>query len=347
LKKLRALVVGLGRIGWDFHIPSIVNNKGFELVAVVDPLKERTDEAEQKFGCRPFLNLEEALEKEKPDLTVIASPTKFHAEQTITAFRHGSDVFCDKPMAVFYQEAQDMADAMKKYGRKFMMYQPRRISADFMLLKQILAEDLIGPVFMIKRATSNYERRNDWQAFLKNGGGMLNNYGAHYVDQVLNIAGSKAVKMDCQLRVAASLGDAEDVVKVIIETENGILIDVDINQAAAITLPEWYIFGKYGAMKWENGAWRVRYYNPAELKDVKTQDGLAASSRAYGNGEAIPWKEKAVSTAETVPVDYYDKCYEYYALGDLPFVDVNESMEVMRVLKICREKAGIKLYPQE
>lgn len=339
MKTLKTLVVGLGRIGWNFHVPSIVNNKGFELAATVDPLKERTMEAAQKFGCRAFTTLEEALQREKPDLTVIASPTRFHAEQAVMAFRFGSDVFCDKPMAVSYQESAAMIDAMKKYGRKFMMYQPRRLNGDFILLKHILAEGLIGPVFMLKRAASGYERRNDWQAFRKNGGGMLNNYGAHYIDQALNIAGSKAVKINCSLRTAVTLGDAEDVVKAVIETENGIILDIDINQAAAIPSPEWLVFGKYGTMKWENNTWCIRYYDPATLRNVKTQDGLAASGRKYGNGESIPWQEKTVSPDVLPPVDYYDKCYEYYALDRMPFVNVMETMELMRVLRICRENS--------
>ena len=334
------MVVGLGRIGWDFHIPSIADNDGFELVAVVDPLEDRAVEAGEKFKCRHFPNLDEALEKMKPDLTVIASPTKFHAEQTIASFKHGSDVFCDKPMAISYEEALSMATAMKEYGRKFMIYQPRRLSPDFIILKEILKEGLLGPLFMIKRATSNYERRNDWQAFRRNGGGMLNNYGAHYIDQAMNIADSEAEKISCSLRVAASMGDADDVVKAIIETKNGILIDIDINQAAAIALPEWYVFGKNGSMKWENNAWHVRYYDPAAVKDVGLQDGFAASNRKYGNGETIPWQEKTIDATGMKPVDYYDKCYEYYASGHAPFVDISETMEIMRILKVCRENAG-------
>lgn len=336
-------MVGLGRIGWDFHIPSIIGNAGFELSAVVDPLKERTAEAAEKFNCLSFETLDEALEKVKPDLTVIASPTKFHAEQVIAAFRHHSDVFCDKPMAVSYEEALSMEKAMREYGRKFMVYQPRRISAEFMMLKEILKKELIGPVFMIKRAASNYDRRNDWQAFRKNGGGMLNNYGAHYIDQALDIAGSTAEKINCSLRVVASLGDAEDVVKAVIETKNGIVIDIDINQAAAITLPEWYIFGRYGSMKWENGIWRVRYYDPHTVKNIGSQDNLAAANRKYGNGETIYWQEKEFGVSEINVPDYYNKCYEYYAENKAPFVDISETMEVMRILKSCREDADKKL----
>lgn len=339
LKALKTIIVGLGRIGWQFHIPSVLNNKGFKLCAVVDPMEERIKEAKEKFGCKGYTDMESALQEEKPDLTVIASPTKFHMQQTIMAFTHGSDVFCDKPMALSVEEAEQMISMMEKYKRKLMVYQPRRICADFISLKELLKENLLGPVYMIKRGAANYERRNDWQAFKKYGGGMLNNYGAHYIDQVLNIAKSRVSKLSCSLRKVASLGDADDVVKAVLEMESGMLIDIDIHQASALPVTSWQIFGKYGAMIWDDHetAWKIRYYSPAELTDVKAQDGLAAANRNYSNGEKIPWKEKTVPAKDAEAIDYYDKCYEYYALDKEPFVDVHETLELMKVLKKCRE----------
>lgn len=339
---LKTIVVGLGRIGWEFHIPSLLNNKGFKLCAAVDPLPERIKEAEEKFGCRGYTDLDTALKEEKPDLTVIASPTKFHMAQTVMAFSYGSDVFCDKPISLSVEESEKMVSEMENHKRKLMVYQPRRICGDFMLLKELMNENLIGPVYMIRRGAANYERRNDWQAFKKYGGGMLNNYGAHYLDQVLNIAASKVQKLSCSLRKIASLGDAEDVVKAVLEMENGMLIDIDINQASALPVTSWQIFGKYGAMIWDDQSysWKIRYYNPDDLTDLKAQEGLAAANRNYSNGEVIKWQEKTVSAKDLKNIDYYDKCYEYYALDKEPFVNVHETLELMKILKKCREFDG-------
>ena len=63
-----------------------------------------------------------------------------------------------------------------------MVYQPHRARVEVVALRDVLAQDLIGPLTMIKRAVSRYVRRDDWQAFSRYGGGMLNNYGAHYID---------------------------------------------------------------------------------------------------------------------------------------------------------------------
>ena len=51
-KVLRCAVIGLGRIGWQFHIPQIVEREGFVLTAVVDPDESRQKEAQEQFGAK-------------------------------------------------------------------------------------------------------------------------------------------------------------------------------------------------------------------------------------------------------------------------------------------------------
>ena len=191
---------------------------------------------------------------------------------------------------------------------------------------------------MMKRTCTAYTRRNDWQAFREHGGGMLNNYGAHFIDQLLYLSGSKAARISCVLRTVASLGDADDVVKALIETESGVILDLDINMASAHPMAPWQILGTRGSIVLDEAgkAWRVRYFVDEELDDVQVQAGLAALNRKYGSGEAIPWKEETVPLTACTPVDYYAKCHEYFALDGEPFVPVQETRELMSVLHQCR-----------
>ena len=338
MKTLRTAVIGLGRIGWQFHVPQVARHDGFDLVAVVDPLQERLDEAKTKFGVKGYADCDELLDAEKLDLAVIASPTKFHVAHAEAAFQHGYDVFCDKPMAPSFEDASRMIDSMKRHGRKLMIYQPHRATVETVALREILRKNLIGPVYMIKSARVAYARRNDWQAFREHGGGMLNNYGAHYIDVCLCISESRAKRVACTLRTIASLGDADDVVKALIETENGIILDIDINMASAHSMLPWQILGKFGSLVLDEKqkAWRARFFRPEELDNVKVQKGFAALNRRYGSGETIPWREETFPLSDFRPVDFYEKCYDYFALDGAPFVPISETREVMRVLDLCR-----------
>lgn len=342
MKTLNTAVVGLGRIGFLEHIPMINEHEGFELVAVVDPLPERLEEAYAKYGVPGYTDLTEMLDNEEAlDLVVLASPTHLHADQAIAAMERGVDVFCDKPIAPNVEEADRMIEAMRRTGRKLMVYQPHRGTPEAAAARHILDSDLLGPIYMIKRAWSRYVRRNDWQALKKYGGGMLNNYGAHLIDQMLYLTQSKAAKIACHLRSIASLGDADDVVSALIELESGVICTLEINMASAHALPPWYIMGKRGTAVFdpEKQVFHLRYYIESELGELHLNTELASAGRRYDNLDRIPWREAQVAVADFPRLDFYDKVYEYFGKGEKPFVPIQETREVMRVIRECRKYA--------
>ena len=309
----------------------------------MDPLSERLAEAGTRFGAVAcYTDYGALLAAEQLDLVVIASPTAYHAQQTIAACEAGVDVFCDKPMALDLAACDRMIEAADRHGRKLMVYQPHRGRPETVALQSILERGLLGEVFMMKEARSGFSRRNDWQAWRRNGGGMLANYGAHYVDQLLHTSGSTATKISCSLRTVASLGDADDVVKAVIETESGIILDLDINMCVGIPPCPWMVFGKCGtaALDPATKSWRVRYYREEDLPERALQEGLAAQDRRYCAEPDMPWREEEVALADFQKVDYYAKCHDYFAKDMAPFVPISQTREVMRVLEQCRQDAS-------
>lgn len=222
-----------------------------------------------------------------------------------------------------------------------MVYQPHRATAETISLRNILAEGLLGEPYMIKFGNSSYVRRNDWQAFRRNGGGMLNNYGVHFIDMLLYIAQSPVKNISCKLRRIASLGDADDVVKAVIETQKGLILDIDINMASALPVTPWQIFGKNGTliMDTEKKEWKARFFRPEELPDSEVYEEVAAQNRKYPGDDGVIWHEKSFPLLDFQPVKYYDKCYEYFALGKTPFIPIKESVELIRVIEECRKTA--------
>ncbi len=342
MKKLKTAVVGLGRIGWQFHLPGIREHEGFEATAVVDPLADRRDEAKKEFGARGYATLEDLFRAEQLDLVVIASPTTFHPDQAIAAMEHGIDVFCDKPIAPNLAEADRMIAAMGRTGRKLMMYQPHRVTPETQAARQIIDGGLIGSLYMIKMGIGWFVRRNDWQALRNNAGGMLNNYGAHFIDKMLFLTRGKAKRVCGQMRRIASRGDADDVVKAVIETESGVLLDLDIVMASAFPLNPCLLLGTRGSAQFdaEKKAFRVRYFKEEELSALDLNTALAAKGRLYDNQDQIPWRDEEVPVASFAPVRYYDFCYDHFALGKPPFVPIEETREVMRIMAECRASAG-------
>jgi scyllo-inositol 2-dehydrogenase (NADP+) len=344
MKILNTAVVGLGRIGWQFHIPQIIEHEGFRLAAVVDPLEERLEEAIKTFSVHVYKNCLDLFRNENIDLVVIASPTSFHKEQALLCMENGVDVFLEKPMAATLVEADEIVKTARRTKCKVMVHQHMRLTAESQAIKHILAKGYLGPIYMVRNSTYNYTRRNDWQSMKKYGGGMLNNTGVHVIDQLLFLFGGTASKISCYLRKIAALGDAEDVVKAVIETNLGTIWDIDINMASTQEITPWIIFGRYGTAIFQRqaeteGRFMIRYYKEKSLKPLDLQPQLAAPNRSYGGEETIPWQEVEVRVSDFKKLNSYEKCYEYFAEGKTPFVAIEESREVMRILSICHEIA--------
>jgi len=346
MRILKTAVVGLGRIGWNLHIPKIVRHDAqFSLVAVVDISRERLAEAHEVYRVPGYTDLAEMIRVEKPDLVVIASPTHLHHKHACTAMEMGVDVFLDKPMAHDFKTALDIARCARETGRKLMVFQPFRARPEVNQLKKILESGKLGRLVSIQAVRQQYVRRADWQAFQKFGGGMLNNYGAHYIDALLYLSGDRVKRLFCSKDLVASLGDADDVVRVMFQTENGITLDLDINQAAALTKPEWVVYGQYGAVmshRDSQGCMQLclRWYNPENMPKLEASEDLAAKNRKYSNDVPIPWVTEEIPLDPAAAVDFYGKVYEYYAEDKAPYIPIEETLYVMELIHQCHENAA-------
>ena len=346
MKNLKTAVIGLGRIGWSFHIPNILSHDGFTLTAVVDVSQERLDEAKSTYQVNGYTEISQMLKQESPDLVVVASPTHLHMEHACAALRAGCDVFLDKPMAKNLASARAIAQCAVETGQKLMIYQPHRVFAEPNLLKEIISSGKLGKIYMIKRAASGYSRRNDWQAFRKYGGGMLNNYGAHYIDQLLYITGEKVSRLHCVAYKIASAGDADDVVKILLETENHVLLDLDINMATALPVTPWMLFGQFGTVAYEKGSdgkdyFKLRYYDPKGVEAAVASEALAAVNRSYNNDVPLPWVEERIAITDEYKIDFYQQCYAFFAEGKKPFVPVDETLYVMELIDRCHTDSKV------
>ena len=337
-KVIRCGICGLGRIGWGFHLPAIKATEGLEAAAVADPLQERADEALSVYGVpHRFTDWRQMADSGTIDLAVIASPTVFHREQCEYFLSRGIDVFCDKPMALTLEDAEAMADAAKKYGRKLMIYQPHRLIGLTLKAQEILRSGKLGKIWQIKRTISSFVRRNDWQSFSAQGGGMLNNYGAHFLDQLLYLGGDrKAVKVRCETERILSGGDAEDVVSVAMRGNSGILYKLEINMASALPFPDMELFGDRGSAFFQNGQWHLKYCS--EMTELVMHEGYAAPDRRYPPRENN-FTEETLENPEVSSYEWYKHCRDFYRGIEAPLVPLEDTLEVMRLLKECRKSS--------
>ena len=332
---MKTALIGLGRIGWGYHLPQILSHKAYEFCAVVDPSQERLNEAKALHGVDGYTTIGEMLEKAKPELVVIASPTVFHEEQAIAAMEAGAHVLLDKPMTIDYASALRIAETQKKTGKKLVIYQPRRFNSAIVAAKAIIASGKLGDIFQMRTSRTGYSRRDDWQAFRKNGGGMLCNYGAHHIDELIYLAQSDAKDFFCRLRKILSMGDAEDVAHVLIKTENGILLDVDINQANALGDNGMQIYGANGSAVLTTGEegeyFLVKYCDPTKLAAKTASTEMAAAGRKYPS-DKIDWITEKYMLKDYPTIDFYAECEKFFMEDGPSPVPLKETLRIMELI---------------
>ena len=89
----------------------------------------------------------EIMERKDVDVVDICAPTAFHKEIVLAAARAGKQIFCEKPCALNYAEAREMAEAADKAGvLHYLNHNYRRVPA-VAFAKQLIEEGKVGEIY--------------------------------------------------------------------------------------------------------------------------------------------------------------------------------------------------------
>jgi predicted dehydrogenase len=242
-------------------------------------------------------------------------------------------------MAQSVADARAIVRAAQRAGRVLTVYQPHRAAAYYQHVRRLVRSGKLGAVHHVRRGSFNWVRRNDWQALRKYGGGMLNNYGAHYIDQLFDLTGADVARLFCRLGRVASLGDAEDTVKIAYRTRDGVLGEIDINQATPRAPYELEVYGTRGTLWMEGGTLHLRYFRPRDLAPRKLDTALASANREYPH-EQVKFREESITVNPRYKVDVYADFARAVRTGADPFVKPSETLAVMTMIARCRREAG-------
>jgi len=103
-------------------------------------------ETEDVSGMKAYEQFDRLLEDGDVDLVDICLPTFLHEEKAVAALQAGKHVFCEKPMAMTYDQACRMIGAAEKAGKMLMIGQCLRFWPEYVMIKEIIDSGRYGPV---------------------------------------------------------------------------------------------------------------------------------------------------------------------------------------------------------
>jgi predicted dehydrogenase len=204
---IRFGLVGYGTGGRLFHAPLIASADGCELAGVLTRSPERRAELARNLPGTPAFDSLAALADAGVQAVAISTPVATHMDLAREALGLGFAVVCDKPFAPDAGAARETVELAERVGRPLSVYQNRRWDSDFLTLRQLLADDALGPV---SRFESRFQRFAPGSGPGRAGGGLRLDFGAHLVDQALVLFGP-AERVYAELHVRADSGLDDDV----------------------------------------------------------------------------------------------------------------------------------------
>jgi predicted dehydrogenase len=198
------LVAGCGNMGAS-HARAYHSMPEFEVAGLVSRGPSSRGALGKELGGPPeFSDFHAALAATKPDVVSINTYPETHAPYALAAISAGCHVFCEKPLAVTVEDAQQVVDAALAHRRKLVVGYILRVHPAWMRFIDI-ARTLGTPLVM--RMTLNQQSHGaawDVHRNIMESMSPIVDCGVHYVDVMCQMTGARPVSVSA---IGARLSD--------------------------------------------------------------------------------------------------------------------------------------------
>jgi predicted dehydrogenase len=335
--------IGVGLLGYapsvgQYHAQGVTRTSGLELKAACDLNPDRLRQVRTDYpGIRTFSSAESLADDHDIDLIVIATPPNTHARLAIDMMNAGKHVVCEKPLALSRSETDAMAAAARRRGVHLSCHQNRRWDVDYLVIRQVLAQGLIGDLFHIETFVGGFSHPcGYWHSDAGVSGGMIYDWGAHYIDWIIGLcSGSIAsVSGTRHKRVWHDVTNA-DQERIQIRFENGLEAEFIHSDIAAARKPKWYLLGTRGAIV---GHWQditqyeidaVHYFHPHALPSTEMPPDLTVYRHKGSDNIAVV----KPALPERPLFGFFDNLADHLLTGEPLIAPLEDSIRVVAVLE--------------
>jgi len=212
-------------------------------------------------GYYNYDSFEAILADPDVDVVLIAVPNHLHHDLAVAAMRAGKHVLCEKPVTPTSAELEDIIRVSKETGRVFYPRQNRRWDKDYLIIKKIYEEKLLGNTFNIEsRVQGSRGIPGDWRGVKEYGGGMMLDWGVHLLDRILMMIPEKIKKVYCTMTNITNK-EVDDGFSMHMTFESGITVVVEVGTCNFVSLPLWILNADQGTAvinDWRTGGKMVR-----------------------------------------------------------------------------------------
>ncbi len=316
MKSIGVGIIGLGRAGVQMHLHELSKYpEMYHVAACCDILPERVENFRSKCpDAVGYSNADDLISDPRVELVSVVSPSRFHVSMACKALAAGKFVFLEKPFALSREGAERLKKADEMFPGKLFFRHNRRFEACFSHVQEVIRSGILGDVFEIKLRRLRHRFRDDWQTLLDCGGGQLNNWGPHLIDQSLQFLNYEVESIFSDLKRIAARGDAEDHIKIVFRGKNGMIVDMEISDAVTLDEPVISVYGTRGSLvSYDEQKLKMRYLAPSyEVVEcgARREAPPLEGANIYETMTPPDWIEEEIPVAPRSGYDMWN-IYEY------------------------------------
>ena len=179
-------IIGCGGITLQNHLPGLALCPGVRVVALCDANPEVLAKARAavtvQFTCSDYREL---LKRDDVHAVIIATPNFLHAPIAIEAARAGKHIFCEKPLAMNFDEARAMYQAAESANVRHMTAFTYRFVPAMRYFKHLVDAGAVGQPYHFRNCRlQDWGQRNvGWRQVAKlAGSGEMGDMLSHRID---------------------------------------------------------------------------------------------------------------------------------------------------------------------
>jgi myo-inositol 2-dehydrogenase / D-chiro-inositol 1-dehydrogenase len=180
-------LLGAGRIG-ALHAGLLAGDPRVEELLVGDSDSRRAESVAAEVGGRSG-TIEDIL-RSQPDAVVIAASTAAHAPLILASVEAGIPAFCEKPIALGYDDTVRVVEAVESSGAVLQIGFQRRFDAGYAEARRLVESGELGTIYSMRLATHDPEPPPE--EYIASSGGIFRDLHIHDFDVLRWLTGAEA-----------------------------------------------------------------------------------------------------------------------------------------------------------
>ncbi len=193
-------VIGCGRIANFAHMPALSKMDNVRIKYVCDIIEGKAQKVKDEYPMveQVVTDYKVILNDNEVEAVWVLTPNHSHYEITMAALRAGKHVMCEKPITVNYDLSVEMAQEAKKQGRILNIGVCNRHNKSVELLEEMNREGRFGNIYHVYCSFRNFRSipglGGAFTTKSQSGGGVLIDWGIHFLDLILYVLGGARIK---------------------------------------------------------------------------------------------------------------------------------------------------------